>query len=422
MTPITREQRAWRIRIFIATWLSYVGFYFCRRHISVAKKPLEVAAGWDTATSSRVYATYLVAYALGQFLASAMGPKLGMRKNVLIGMGASIAVSLVMGVTLSAPLMAGLLFINGLAQATGWSGNVGTMAGWFHKHERGRIMGMWSTNFTTGAIAAGFAMSAVVQTNFRYTFFLGAAVLGLIWLQFYALQRNKPEDVGLPPVDDPKTAVDEGRVIEAPMEGFMGLSNRAWSNLLLVGGFYFCAKFVRYAVWSWAPYFMESAYGKSTSDAGLWAILFDLCGLPGIYLTGWASDKFFQSRRSEVAFVMCLAMTGAATWLYYSAGASFPVFIVAMAVTGFTLYGPDALLSGAGAIDIGGRYRATFAAAVISGFGSIGPVVQELVIGKLYVKGGSLAPVFGVLLASCAMSAVFCAALVWRNKRGGSGI
>lgn len=216
------QMRVWRIRIFIATWLSYVGFYFCRRHISVAKKPLEAAAGWDTATSSRVYATYLVAYALGQFLASSMGPKLGMRKNVLIGMGASIVVSLVMGVTLSAPVMAGLLFVNGLAQATGWSGNVGTMAGWFHKHERGRVMGLWSTNFTTGAIAAGFAMSAVVETNFRYTFFLGAGVLVLVWAQFFVLQRNRPEDVGLPPVDDPKTAVDESRVPELPMTGFMG--------------------------------------------------------------------------------------------------------------------------------------------------------------------------------------------------------
>ncbi len=422
MTVMTPAMRAWRIRVFLATWLSYVGFYFCRRHISVAKKPLEAAAGWDTVTSSRVFATYLVAYAIGQFLASSMGPKLGMRKNVLIGMAASIAVTLVMGLTLSAPLMGGLLFINGVAQATGWSGNVGTMAGWFHKHERGRVMGLWSTNFTVGAIASGFAMSAVVDADYRYTFFLGAGVLALVWLNFYLNQRNKPEDVGLAPVDDPKTAVDEGRVPEVPMVGFLGLSPRAWTNLLLVAGFYFCAKFVRYAVWSWAPYFMESAYGKSTSAAGQWAILFDLCGLPGIYLTGWASDRFFASRRSEVAFIMCLAMTGAATWLYYSAGASFPIFITAVAVTGFTLYGPDALLSGAGAMDIGGRHRATFAAAVISGFGSTGPVVQELVIGKLYVKGGSLGPVFGVLLASCAASAFFCAILVWRNRRGGSGI
>ena len=51
--------------------------------------------------------------------------------------------------------MAGLIAVNGLAQATGWSGNVGTMASWFHKHERGKVMGVWSTNFTSARSAPG---------------------------------------------------------------------------------------------------------------------------------------------------------------------------------------------------------------------------------------------------------------------------
>ena len=59
-------------------------------------------------------------------------------------------------------------------------------------------------------------------------------------------------------------------------------------------------------------------------------------------------------------------------------------FTILLFLVGFTLYGPDALLSGAGAMDVGGRYRATFATAVISGFGSSGPVVQELVIARMY--------------------------------------
>jgi sugar phosphate permease len=422
MTSLSPVMKSWRVRIFLATWLSYVGFYFARKHYSAAKSDLADLPGWSTETTARVYAAYLIAYAIGQFLASHMGTWLGPRRNVLAGMAASVLVSVAMGLTMSPAVMAGLLFVNGIAQATGWSGNVGTMASWFHKHERGRVMGLWSTNFTTGSITSGFAMAAVVGVDYTYTFFLGAAVLGVVWLQFFFLQRDKPEDVGLAPVDDPKTEVDESRHPEPPMAGFMGLSHRAWVNLLLVAGFYFFAKFVRYAVWSWAPFFIENGYGETKASANLYATLFDICGLPGIYVTGWISDRYFGSRRAGVSLAMCLAMTVAAGALYLTAGASFPVFMIALCFTGFTLFGPDALLSGAGAIDIGGRHRATFAAATISGIGSLGPVVQELIIGNLYEKGGSLGPVFGVLLGSSAASAVFCAILVWRNRRGGAGI
>src|SRR6185503_4100107 len=107
-------------------------------------------------------ACYLIAYAIGQFLASRMGTALGPRKNVLIGMTLSILVTVAMGVTPSIPMMMGLIAVLGLSQATGWSGNVGTMAGWFVKSERGRVMGLWSTCFTIGALLSGWVMGWVL--------------------------------------------------------------------------------------------------------------------------------------------------------------------------------------------------------------------------------------------------------------------
>ena len=99
------------------------------------------------------------------------------------------------------------------------------------------------------------------------------------------------------------------------------------------------------------------------------------------------------------------------------------VFAGLLALVGFTLYGPDALMTGAGAIDVGSRRAATFTAAMISGFGSLGPIVQELVIGRMYdAKGGDLTGVFALLFGSALLAATFCAVLVWRNRRNGSGV
>lgn len=424
-TPLSDAHRSWRKRVFLATWLSYVGFYFCRKPFSAAKSAISEQNGWDTQTLGNIWAAYLIAYAIGQFLASRMGTKLGPRKNVLIGMALSITVTLAMGIAPTWQLMAGLVAVNGLAQATGWSGNVGTMAHWFHKHERGRVMGFWSTNFTIGSLLSGFAMAFVLgdapasEAPWQWCFYVGAMVLGCIWLQFFFLQRNRPEDVGLPAIDDPVTAVDESKIEDEPL----GLTREQWTNLMLVAGFYFFAKFIRYAVWSWSAYFLERSYGLKGDAANMYAVVFDVAGILGVIATGWLSDVFFKSRRAGVSLIMMIGMMGATALLIAFGGTSVAVFTILLGAVGFFLYGPDALLTGAGAMDIGSRRAAVFSAAVISGFGSMGPIVQELVIARMYdSKSGDLGPVFQLLFGSATLAALFCAALVLRNRRGGKGI
>ena len=412
--------------MFTATWLSYVAFYFCRKPFEAAKSAIGKEAGWGATELSNIWVSYLIAYAIGQFLASGMGTRLGPRRNVLMGMALSVAVTAAMGVSLTMPVMMGLVFVNGLAQATGWSGNVGTMAGWFHRHERGRIMGFWSTNFVMGALLSRYAMGWVLSMHgegeaepWRWCFYAGAMVLAVVWIQYYLLQRDRPEDVGLAPIDDPVTAVDEAVVPERPQEGFLGLSRTAWANLLLVSGFYFFIKFIRYAVWSWSAYFLQENFGLTGARANVYSTVFDVTGALGIIATGWMSDRFFGSRRSGVALLMLVAMTGATALLMTFGGTSVGTFALLLGLVGFTLFGPDSILSGAAAIDIGGRHRALFATAVISGFGSMGPIVQEVVIGRLYdARGGELGPIFALLFGSAALATLFCAALVWRNRRG----
>lgn len=459
-TPLSREHVMWRRRVFIATWLSYVGFYFCRKPFSAAKSAIGAQNGWDSVTLGNIWAAYLIAYSIGAFIASRMGTLLGPRLNLLIGMGLSVVVTLAMGIAPTWQVMAGLVFVNGLAQATGWSGNVGTMASWFHKHERGRVMGLWSTNFTTGSLLSGFAMAFVLGSSsamlapWEMCFYLGAFVLAIVWIQFYFLQRNKPEDVGLAPIDDPVTAVDESKIVDD--HGPLRLSPEAWTNLFLVAGFYFCAKLIRYAMWSWSAYFLERTYQLTGEAANQYATIFDICGLLGVWATGWMSDRYFGSRRAGVSLLFVCGMMVVTALLIAFGGTSVGVFTVLLGGVGFFLYGPDALLSGAGAMDIGSRRAAVFATGVIAGFGALGPIVQELVIARMYDAKAyfafdaaswvgwsaslpdmhywmtsatlfarihsDLGPVFVLLFSSATGAAIFCAALVLRNRRGGKGI
>ena len=93
------------------------------------------------------------------------------------------------------------------------------------------------------------------------------------------------------------------------------------------------------------------------------------------------------------------------------------LFAVCMTLIGFTLYGPDALMSGAGAMDVGSAKKAVVAAGVINGMGSFGGVLQEVVLGRV-LKGGDASQVFAVLLGSALLGGLCLGVLLLRNRAG----
>lgn len=409
--------RHWRMRVFVATWLCYAGYYFCRRPFYVLKSQIADDLGFTTSTLGVIGALYLVSYAVAQFLAGGLGNRFGPRLMLLSGMAVSMAANVGFGVASSSTAFFLLMTVNGAAQATGWSAGVGTMACWFNRQERGRVMGVWATNFQAGGVAANLATSFLVgHTDWRTALFASVAVLGAVWLVVLTNQRNRPEDVGLATVKDE----DEAPTVD---DGTLGWTRDATINVALVGVYYFFLKLIRYALWSWVPFVLARNYHLEGSDAGYISTLFDVCGIPGVIVTGWLSDRVFRARRAGISLIMTIAMTASCLLLYSAGQVSVGVFAVAIALIGFTLYGPDALLTGAGAMDIGSRRAATLAAGIISGIGSCGPVVQELVIARMLdTKGGDLGPVFLLLLGSAVAASAILAVVVLRNRLGHSRV
>ncbi len=417
---------SWRWRVFLSTYLCYFGMYFCRKPFYVAKATLGDHFGLTATALGYLESAYLIAYTVGQFTAGGIGNRLGPRVTLIGGMIASIAASLAFGVTDVFALFGLAMVVNGLGQATGWSGGVGTMGNWFHKRERGTWMGWWATNYQVGGFAATFLASWLLgHLGFRASFFGGAAVLGAILIFFIPNQRNRPEDLGLPAVEDPEEAsVGEGSGVVLPTETTEGGWTRdAIVTVLLVGTFYFFVKFIRYALWSWVPYFLKLNYSLTAESSGYFSTLFDAAGIPGVIVAGWLSDRYFRSRRTIVSFVFLLGLTGSCLAMWKLGGSAVWIFGTALALIGFTLYGPDALMTGAGAIEIGSRANATLAAGIINGMGQLGAVVQALAIGKLYDKlGGQLGPIFALLLGSAGMATVLLGVVLVRNRMGRSDL
>jgi OPA family sugar phosphate sensor protein UhpC-like MFS transporter len=413
---IAARYRHHRLRVFASTWLCYAGFYFCRHAFFVAKGDLTKQVGLDAVELASVGIIYLICYAIGEFNAAALGSRFGARRVLLGGMTGSVIANLAFGLARQARSFKIFMALNGLSQATGWSGTVGTMAHWFRRRERGRVMGIWSTCYQIGGVLAkSFAALMLGVAGLRWGFWGAASVLILVIVIFFLLQRNRPEDVGLPPLEDEEPTEASAPRTAAPARFDASLV----VTIAMMGCFYFFVKTIRYALWSWAPYFLQLNFGLANDQAGYFSAIFDLCGFVGVVVAGFLSDRVFHGRRAGVAFVMVLGLAASTLSLWLLGANSLPLFGVSIGLCGFMLYGPDSLITGAGAIDVGSAKFAIAAAGIINGMGSLGPILQEAVIGNLYKRDPSnLAPILALLSGSALAATVMMGLLLLRARAG----
>ena len=385
--PLSAEQRRWRWQVLGSTYIGYCGYYLTRKVFTICKVTIAADFGVELSDMAHIWTAFLLAYMLGQFINSFLGRKWGPRVLLLGGLGTSIVFNVVFGFTNSYYTFLVFMFFNGLVQATGWPGVVGGVAQWLRPHERGTIMGFWSTSYLIGNLVVK-SMGAFLLGHFGWRHsFLGCTLFTVfIWLLLYLWQRNKPEDVGLDSIVDEES--DELRSVQASNAEevtFMQYLKVATNPVILTMGVsYFCIKFLRYALDSWLPAFLDYQ-GMTAAHAGYASSIFDLAGFAGAVIAGLALDRIFRGNWAALCFVAGIGMVlGYVVVLTFQESALGQA--LSFGVVGFMIYGPDTLLCGAASVQVAGERNAVAVAGLVNGIGSIGPVVQEQVIGWL-VKG-----------------------------------
>ena len=418
--------RMWRVKILTTTWLSYAGFYFCRKNFAIAKASLLTSLEIDKSDLAHIVSAYLFAYMLGQFMTAMLSRRVASRALLLTGMALTLLCNIIFGFSYLAgpagywPL---LIFnvVNGFAQSTGWPNNVGILGNWLSRTERGGIMAMWATCYQLGSILAkAFATLMLGIASAAWSFWGAAIVMLGVWILFYLFERDKPEDVGL------SGLVEEVEVLSADENVEQEVQSDGWKqdvmlSVVFMGCVYFVFKFLRYALDSWSPLAMTELFALDVVSAGYISTAFDWVGFLGVLFAGWASDKFFEGRRYQIMVLMTVGMFLAFGFLAVVGVKSIWMFGIGLSLCGFMLMGPDSLLAGVGAIDVGGRRQAVMAAGIINGLGSIGPIIQEEVIGYMLDSGGYNS-VFKMLVGVSTLGIVGTIYLAKRSQSGRSSL
>ena len=386
-SPLSCAQVTWRWRILIASYFAYGGYYLTRKTFTICKTTIAKDLNWELGDTAHIWTAFLVAYMLGMFINSFIGRRWGPRVLLLGGLGCSIGCNVIFGFANSFATFLVFMFFNGLLQASGWPGSVGAVSHWLRPAERGTIMGFWSTNYLFGNMLVKSVGGYLLGTwGWRWSFW-GCTLLscGVWWLVFF-WQRNRPQDVGLEPIieEQPSSA----RAVEASQTDRVTLKQYAQlaANpiILSMGASYFCVKFLRYALDSWLPAFLN-IQGLDVAHASYYSQIFDFAGLGGVILAGWALDRWFRGNWAAVCACMAVGVIAGYVAVINFGGSPIAV-AVCFGLVGFMLYGPDTLLCGAASVQVAGEKNAVAVAGLVNGLGSLGPVVQEQVIGGL-VRG-----------------------------------
>lgn len=173
---------------------------------------------------------------------------------------------------------------------------------------------------------------------------------------------------------------------------------------------------VRYAVLDWGPTLLGEWKGVSIHHAGWMVAAFEISGIVGMLVAGWATDRFFGGRGPRVC-VICMALATVFVALFW--GISQPPMWLAtllLGAAGFCIYGPQALV-GIAAANIATKKAAATAVGFTGLFGYASTLVSGWGLGLLAQHYGWNVAVGALILIAIMGTLIFMAA--WSAKANG---
>lgn len=194
----------------------------------------------------------------------------------------------------------------------------------------------------------------------KWCFFIpGMVALGGAILAVLAL-RDTPQSVGLPEIEGTHTGKEETKGTKGAHKAFLShmVFKNKWVWLFSIANVFVYV--LRMGVLDWGAKFLTEDRGMRIEDAAWSVALFELTAIVGTIFAGWATDKIFKGKAPRMCF---FCMVGAVLFLAifsFCPGLPAMVSIIVLALSGFCIYGPQAL------IGIGAANQATKEASATS--------------------------------------------------------
>lgn len=406
---------------------AYSGYYLCRSNFSVAL-PLMVddfSAHGMTPDEARIRlggiaSLGVVAYAAGKVVLSWIADFLGGKRNLLGGMAGAILFTILFAMSGGWPILTLAWIGNRASQAGGWSGIVKITSRWFSYKTHGTIMGIIALSYLFGDAAARQFMGWIISKGVDWrTLFLitGGTLFGVLVVNLILLRESRAQLGFSEPEANPASLFATEKHATAP--GLLALLRPFFTSPAfgIVCLFSVGATLVREAFNTWTPAYFHQVAGYSQAESAGLSALFPLFGGFSVLTAGYLGDRLGRHGRSIIMF---FGMLLAAVALFALAGLNGArpreLNLALVALVAFGLIGPYAYLSGAIALDFGGRQGGGASAGLIDGVGYLGGILAGDTFARVLASYG-WHTAFMVLSCVCVLSSIAATALYHLQRR-----
>jgi sugar phosphate permease len=286
----------------------YLFSWFHRVAPAVVAEDLMRAFSITAASLGNLAAIYPYVFAAMALVAGSLADTLGPRWTMTLG-GATMGLGAVLFG--AAPTFdvafAGRLFV-GLGASVMLIAWLSLASAWFRPDEFATISGWTQTVGNVGALVAASPLALLVEAfGWRQTFVMIGGVTLLLAGAAAVLIRDRPEAMGLPPVNPEQTARAAPTLGEV-VRGVPGVvaNRRTWPPILAAGGVY-TTQITFLGLWG-VPY-LTQVYGLRRVQAATVVSMLAVGMGVGAPLVGWLSDRWLGLRRLPmVAFTAIYAV------------------------------------------------------------------------------------------------------------------
>ncbi len=433
-----KKFKYWQTRTILVSMIGYAIYYFVRKNFSIAMPGLTAQYGISNTSFGLVIGIGSLIYGLSRFLNGfivdrfsarlimAVGLLLCAASNFAFGFGVNLS-SWITGVNQGPDLinmlilvMAVTIIFNQLFQGMGYPPCARLLPSWIHPSELATKMSIWNTSHSIGAglavIVCGYIMGtlgqdmsanpeviATIAQNlslnaenaadmvkilnyaehwdaWRWCFWLPAclAVCGAVWLYFGL--KDDPRSVGMRELPGTKTGKksDDGKnPSHSKFLKVMVWTNRWIWTLCIANVFVYI---MRMGILDWGPKFLTEHRGMSIESAAWSVACFEIFAIVGTIAAGWATDHLFRGKAHRMCLVCMLGAVVFMSIFIFCPSLPMAVSIVVLAMAGFFIYGPQALIGIASANQATKEASAT-ANGLAGVFGYVGSFLSAICIG-----------------------------------------
>ena len=423
--------KSWQWQVIICSMIGYAMFYFVRKNFSFAIPMLQNAfPGLTKAHFGAIMSAGGIIYGVSKLINGVIGDRTNARWHLVLGLGVCVAVNFIFGwsaklTTLMTgetggpdfiggmvAIMSVLYIINQIFQGCGFAPCNHLMVNWVPPHELATKMSIWNTSHSIGAFVASIICGYL--TSWQLCFWVPATISLFGILFIFATLRDTPKSVGLKELPKVEGELDDEKSKDKK-EWRKFLVNNVFKNpvvwiLALTDLFVYV---VRFAILDWGPSMLQDM-GLSQALSGWTVGIFEVAGCLGMIFAGYVSDKFFKSRSQRVCAIEMVLVALCLVALHFIQDMHSPVlFLIVLALAGFFLYGPQALLGVIASNEVS-KKAASSAVGIIGFMSYLSTLITGLPLGLFADKFG-WHPIF-ILMAGVSMIGFILIVTLWNLR------